>query len=817
MLLIDGALAAFNGALVAGYQFWCECVLGGVCCAGICRCGEGECCDEEWRTDEGECCGNEWRTDEGFCCAGQWFQAGNECPEGSTYFEVISGAFRCCFCLSNVLVDAGQGPDDIQYCCDESGPYPADEFGDCRKRCCDGLNCLMKFPRECEHTSLEGSCVQGCPASCCTEGARGTSQCETVDNLVCEGIVDPEPCESACKGACCIDGELVGSPKTQTECDDLGGCWKGAGSTECVEGLCREPFVDRLDPLSNILCCETVTSSAAKLTFTGPGRRRCPDYDTCGFSATVTVATSQRIYVHGGLFGSPYETCTDEKVILLCNDELHVTPAPCSGSLQGVNIEVCWNDAWEGGELASERLFFRCCQDTTHLLGNCECDCHTIVLYEDTGCTSNAQFVMRGRATIDASGGGALVLTEDITQELDCERTLTLTGSSTHDNTLSGAIDDGPGTSVDKKGVGLWRLSAASGYSGRLRVIDGTLVIATNVPGTGFSPFGTATGVDDLPRVGGDDLVLLLAEGGVTISRGFRVVAGTGVVVLGMTGPSGTATFGTSSTTIRLGRDVTLSASTGGEAVFASAWKDLGGGNSPAVAFDIGRAENLGTVVLKAFLPDSITIVNVYPGAVTKLDGGKETIYHETPVVLGAGSTLDLNGTDQPLDSLTLNGRNTTVTGGTLTLSNSTVKVDYPADAHEIESAVTLDGPATFGVPSPASLTISGSTSGVGGIVKTGNGTLTLEGDITYTGQTSIAGGTLIVKKEFAGSADISFVKFTPTTLEVAFAVTPTSAATYKLLGGSTLQTYGPGAVTLTGAGGATGTYNSSTSTLTID
>jgi hypothetical protein len=54
---------------------------------------------------------------------------------------------------------------------------------------------------------------------------------------------------------------------------------------------------------------------------------------------------------------------------------------------------------------------------------------------------------------------------------------------------------------------------------------------------------------------------------------------------------------------------------------------------------------------------------------------------------------------------------------------------------------------------------------------------------------------------------------FTDTTLTVDFSSAPSSGQQFKLLNGSTAQSYTP---TLTGAGGASATYNSSTSTLTI-
>jgi fibronectin-binding autotransporter adhesin len=516
----------------------------------------------------------------------------------------------------------------------------------------------------------------------------------------------------------------------------------------------------------------------------------------------VTVTTGAPVYIHGGLFGSPYEACTQITTFLLCNDEFHVTPAPCSGSLQNLDIEVCWQETGSG----PETLRFHCCT-ATYLLGNCECDCVTTLLYEGNGCTSDADIQMRGDAAIDSSGSGPLVLTEPITHSGSCERKLTLTGTNAGDNELSGVIEDGAGTTVEKTGTGLWRLSAANNYTDGLKVVEGTLVIPVNIDsGTTGSPFGRTV----RPQIGGPSAASLLLVGGRSIGRSFDVVAGEGLVTIGGIG-SGTASFN-STASIRLGRSVTLQAATGSAVVFAGDWRDAAGGSEPAVAFTLGSAGNIGLVVLQSILPETITSVNVFAGATARLNAGSETIARETPVVVGGGATLDLNGTDQPLESLTMSGNGIVITGGTLRLLDNAVA---SGSGGEIFSDVSLDGSATIDVA--GNLVISGDVSGTSGFAKSGGGTLTLAGEISYTGATSITAGTLVVEKEFAGSADITKSTFTNGTLVVEFAAIPSPSATYQLLGGSTVQTYGPGAVTLTGAGGATGTYNSATSTLTVD
>lgn len=108
-------------------------------------------------------------------------------------------------------------------------------------------------------------------------------------------------------------------------------------------------------------------------------------------------------------------------------------------------------------------------------------------------------------------------------------------------------------------------------------------------------------------------------------------------------------------------------------------------------------------------------------------------------------------------------------------------------------------------------LTIPGNISGSGSISKTSTGQLRLNGTLTYTGATTISAGTLrAIKTTGASTATASFT----TGLSVSFNVPPTAGMTFRFFAGSTTNTYA--SVTLVGAPGRTGTYNSSNSTLTI-
>ena len=109
--------------------------------------------------------------------------------------------------------------------------------------------------------------------------------------------------------------------------------------------------------------------------------------------------------------------------------------------------------------------------------------------------------------------------------------------------------------------------------------------------------------------------------------------------------------------------------------------------------------------------------------------------------------------------------------------------------------------------------TITGKITGAGSFTKVGTGILSTFGVANdYTGSTTISAGTLRVVKPFGAITPTA--SFTATTLSVSFSGTPTAGMTFRFFAGSTTNTYA--SVTLVGAPGRTGTYNSENSTLTI-
>ncbi|MCE9551773.1 MAG: autotransporter-associated beta strand repeat-containing protein [Planctomycetes bacterium] len=109
---------------------------------------------------------------------------------------------------------------------------------------------------------------------------------------------------------------------------------------------------------------------------------------------------------------------------------------------------------------------------------------------------------------------------------------------------------------------------------------------------------------------------------------------------------------------------------------------------------------------------------------VVSLSGGDNRLPTNTPVSIAAGSTLDLNGVNQQIASLS----NHLGSGGSVTNSGSSDVVLIISGGTGVFSGVISDG---------ATNNIS--------LVKSGSGTQTLSGNSTYSGTTTISGGTLLV------------------------------------------------------------------------
>ncbi|OQC28486.1 MAG: Autotransporter-associated beta strand repeat protein [Verrucomicrobia bacterium ADurb.Bin070] len=99
------------------------------------------------------------------------------------------------------------------------------------------------------------------------------------------------------------------------------------------------------------------------------------------------------------------------------------------------------------------------------------------LIYTGAGETSDRLIDFSASARLDQSGTGDLILSQDLVVGANA-KTLTLTGSAAGAGELAGVIGPGTGaTSLAKEGAGLWRLTAANTYAGATTVRNGTLVL----------------------------------------------------------------------------------------------------------------------------------------------------------------------------------------------------------------------------------------------------------------------------------------------------------------------------------------------------
>ncbi|EDY3067281.1 autotransporter-associated beta strand repeat-containing protein [Salmonella enterica] len=370
----------------------------------------------------------------------------------------------------------------------------------------------------------------------------------------------------------------------------------------------------------------------------------------------------------------------------------------------------------------------------------------------DNAISGSGQVVKSGDETLTLSGansytggttisGGTLVATnvEALgTGDVTNNATLELNTGGTFDNAISGSGQ------VVKSGDDVLTLSGANSYSGGTLISDGTLV-ASNV-----EALGTGDVTDDATlelntggtfdnAIGGSGNVVKSGADTLTLSGSNSYTGGT-TISGGTLVASNVEALGTGDVT----NNATLELNTGGDFI-----NNIGG---------TGRVEKSGD--------DTLTLSgsNTYTGGTLISDGtlvasnvealGTGDITDNAVLELNTGGDFDnaISGSGQVVKSgdetLTLSGSNT-YTGGT-TISGGTLiagRVEALGSGDVTDNAVLeLNTGGTF----------DNAISGSGQVVKSGDKTLTLSGANSYTGGTTISGGTLVASNvEALGSGDI--------------------------------------------------------------
>ncbi len=371
----------------------------------------------------------------------------------------------------------------------------------------------------------------------------------------------------------------------------------------------------------------------------------------------------------------------------------------------------------------------------------------------DNAISGSGQVVKSGDETLTLSGtnsytggttisGGTLVATNvealgsgDVTDDA----TLELNTGGTFDNAISGSGQ------VVKSGDKMLTLSGANSYSGGTLISDGTLV-ASNVEalGTGDvtnnATLALNTGGDFTNNISGSGQVVKSGDDTLTLSGANSYTGGTtisgGTLVATNVDALGTGDV-TNSSTLELNTGGTFDNAISGSGQVVKSGDEtltLSGSNT----YTGGTLISGGTLVA------------------TNVDAlGSGDVTDDATLELNTGGTFDnaISGSGQVVKSgdkmLTLSGANS-YSGGTL-ISDGTLV------ASNVEALGTGDvtNNATLELNTGGDFT--NNISGSGQVVKSGDDTLTLSGANSYTGGTTISGGTLVATNvEALGSGDVT-------------------------------------------------------------
>ncbi|EIC9441250.1 autotransporter-associated beta strand repeat-containing protein [Salmonella enterica] len=371
----------------------------------------------------------------------------------------------------------------------------------------------------------------------------------------------------------------------------------------------------------------------------------------------------------------------------------------------------------------------------------------------DNAISGSGQVVKSGDDALTLSGsntytggtiisGGTLVATNvdalgsgDVTDNA----TLELNTGGTFDNAISGSGQ------VVKSGDDVLTLSGANSYSGGTLISDGTLV-ASNVDALGSgdvtnnATLEMNTGGDFINNIGGTGRVEKSGDDTLTLSGSNTYTGGT-LISDGTLVASNVEALGTGDVT----NNATLELNTGGtfdNAISGSGQVEKSGDDvltlSGANSYSGGTLISDGTLV--ASNVEALGTGDVTDDATLELNTGGDFINN-----IGGTGRVEKSGDDK----LTLSGSNT-YTGGTLISSGTLVANDVNA----LGTGDVTDN-ATLMLNTGGDFT--NNIGGTGRVEKSGDDALTLSGSNTYTGGTLISGGTLVANDVNAlGTGDIT-------------------------------------------------------------
>ena len=373
-----------------------------------------------------------------------------------------------------------------------------------------------------------------------------------------------------------------------------------------------------------------------------------------------------------------------------------------------------------------------------------------------------------GGGTIDTtSATGGLIISQDLTATGAGSKTLTLQGN-TAGNAFNGKIVDNSSTNttaVTKAGTGAWALGGANTFTGGVNLNGGTLYINNNSAlGSGtFAINGSSVAIDNNSGLGVTTSGLTTIDDSASGTAGDFTYGGTNALNLGSAAFNMNLGNGAVRNITLNGNGLTLGAVTAGNAHSAVGITVNGS----------GKTLNINSLVINSSGTNSSNKVTFDGSANVTVTG----VVSQGP---STGGSLAYQGSG----TLTLQGANTYV--GSTTLTAGTVQVAATENAGtsgplgksgtinlnggtlQYSSANTYDYSSRFSTAASQAYNIDTNGQNVtyattlsssgGTLTKSGLGKLTLSLGNTYTGATTINGGTLYLSGPGGSTAAASTV-----------------------------------------------------------
>ena len=450
------------------------------------------------------------------------------------------------------------------------------------------------------------------------------------------------------------------------------------------------------------------------------------------------------------------------------------------------------------------------------------------LIYLGSAVSTDRLFTMTDSSgALDASGTGAVHFTStgSISMPGSAARTLVLTGTNTGDNTLAATFADsstGTASNVTKSGVGTWVLSGTNTYTGVTTINGGTLKVSS------MANLGAA----------GNAASNLVIDGGTLVYNG----SPTGTNRLFTIGTNG-ATLQGPSFSNRIIYSGTGTIGLGGSASARTLTLQNWGAVAGMIG-DSGTGANVTSVTVTGSGAWALSGLNTYTGVTTIGASGSLQVSHfsnggvagslgqassaTANLVISGGGSIQAQFTgNQSTDRLFTLGAG----GGNLTTAFAGTAIAYTGtgslamgDAPSART-LTLGGLGTGSLA--AIIPDSGTGANITSLTESGNANTnwTLSGANTYTGTTSVNGGTLIVSSLANGgtASNIGAATNAPGKLVINGGIlryTGAATSTDRLFtvgtNGATLNASGTGAVNFTGTGSLTMALTANARTLTL-